>query len=505
MGSNMKKSVIAIVLAVGLCLPAAISQASNSHDRFGQMASLFARHRAVGHPLVQNLLPVRSTVVRPRIEGAQSAQQLQIANSTFSPATVALSSAQTAATADDTTSTSGIFRSFHVSTYTALGLIAGYLQLATWTPSGTTDQVIFGYQGGNFGSNAGATAAYQDALTKEAQAGDSATDCSSAAGTPCQIFNYTTTSGNAGVYTVAQLGRCVDEVAGAAPQATFTNQTTQIGNTLAAVVTAALTVAQSVCTSIPATPTATPTATLVPVTSSFNMLAARIEKTGAKFDWSLVNPPITQVALRGKVRLTMYWHVNSAPANVPFSSTFTVKHNGQTVATKTVQNKLNSAPNQTWASWVNYTVGSQAGNYRFAGTIAMGGHTGHVHMDFSVGSSGPAAPKSFSFRLVSLQILNSLKQKQATFRPGDTFLVKVTWKVQGLSKSEPVAIRIAFADPVTKRAEFVPTSATLPPLGNGTFPYKHSFLAPKHSVLIVVGLTIGRGTKRTSALLTVVP
>ena len=426
----------------------------------------------------------------------QDATSLRVPNSAFSPATVSTSAGYDN-TVDPATAQKDTFASFHGSTYAKLGMASGYFQVATWAPDSSGTLYVI-YQGSIFSSATTAAAALTDARTYNSGLGDTVQDCSATYGTACLYLSYSTQSGGTGRYQILQYNQCLIEDAVAGPTATAQTYQSQTDTTEDTVVRTALAAIKAACGTTPPTGTPTPTTGK----SHFTMLAARVETQSAKFDWNLVQPAMSQLRGGAKVRLTIYWHVDSAPANLPYHALFLLSRGSQTVETSTFDGTVGTKPVETWATWWKGTLPKTSGDYRLTGQITLNGHTKSTAIEFHVAAHAPAKVEKVSFHLTSVQLLNAHLKKLGALKPGEKFFVRAAWSVQHLHRSQRAVIVVAFADPGSHRAIFTPKQ-TVTDTGNGTHFNDASFLVPRQSVLVVVGVTMGGKTLKHQALLKV--
>jgi len=350
---------------------------------------------------------------------------LRIAPSNFSPATVSFDAVEDNAAAD--TASQDQFSQFHSTTYANLGRISGYLQVADWTPAGGT--VRFWYLGSFFADAAMARAAYNDSLTQHQ--GRSAQVQSCTGSTPVlqawPTCTYMLTQNNQLNLYFADyawaVGSCLIETDAQFPQSLDAATGAQVQTTLSAITSAAGSAASAACTSQggpgptatatipvpPATatptrpaPTATPTkmtagstatatatttatpTSAVPSAVHLTILDVRVERNGAKAD--LTKPSLRVVKAGQKALLSIYVNIEEGAAGSTLTFTFSAKHGGAQVLSKTSSGSVPA----TLPAELRQTVvlqPSKQGKYTFTGTVIAQGKSQHLSTMFTVAGS----------------------------------------------------------------------------------------------------------------------
>lgn len=434
----------------------------------------------------------------------QSATALQLPATAYTPATI---NTQYSGVVDTTLVDQDWFRTNHSAPYETWGWQTGYYQRADWLPAGysATDTITFRYLGSFFPNASSAAAAYQDGVTyTQTRTGASSSSCSGSTFS-CADMAYHVTSGGVSQleeYTVLQVGVCLIEASVDATQTAASGETSQIETTLTSIDSAALQAASTVCgASVPPQPSPTPTTT-TPV--AFTILSVRAETVNSRPDWNLVSPPVTLVKAGTKVRLSVYYHVSSAPQSFAYSERVTVKRNGTTLVRQSYPDKLGTTPVDTYRNSWTYTMAT-AGSYAITIAITMNDHTQALSTAVTVQAAAPPKPKKTSFTLNSVQLLNNQGQPQSKFQGGAPFYVLVNYTVRHLSSRATSYVAVTFELPGTGKALYPPNQYQITTV-NGRQSYRARFFVPVRagSVLkIVAGLTIGRTTHQKSASLTI--
>jgi hypothetical protein len=171
-----------------------------------------------------------------------TAQQMRVPDAAFAPATMTSNDWPISANGANTLG----FRSNHWWGYDRMGMWGGYYELAGATDN-AGDLFAFGWQGGAYGSNRQAYAAYRDGVNRTSQWG-SVTSCTSAVNAPCSIIVYSTASGGEAGYTVVQINQCLGETKAVADSVdAFQSNSAQIAHVQGAILAAGAIVLKGVC------------------------------------------------------------------------------------------------------------------------------------------------------------------------------------------------------------------------------------------------------------------
>jgi hypothetical protein len=256
------------------------------------------------------------------------------------------------------------------------------------------------YQGSIF-SDAGSAAAYMtDSVNlTSSRSPINVMSCSDVAGVPCEITGFPVGSSELALYSVAQVNYCVIEVGYQGDANLISQNSDDVSKVTAGVFVLGIKQAQSVCvssspspptptptstpTSTPTatpttTPTATPTATATPTETpipvAFSILSVRAEKFGAKADMQLNKQPLKQVKVGGKIFLSVYIEVTSAPPGAGTDYDYTVKRGKQTALHQTVSAVLSSPGTGRFRAHVTFKP-SKPGKYAVTVRVTVGDQT----------------------------------------------------------------------------------------------------------------------------------
>jgi hypothetical protein len=342
----------------------------------------------------------------------QSASQLQLPDSVFPPDYTSFQShAMTAADADNSD-----FADFHVSTYSSLGMVGGWLQdgsAGTFTEDNPYPPLItvlnipirLEYLGTYYADAAESQNAFADISTNPQIT--SRQTCTQ--GDQCLQATYAL--GVLGVQTlygslrVIQQGNVLVEIFSEVltdniPLDSAT--TSKIQSNIDALAQGALQVLSSVpppSTPIPATstpvpatstpintptplPTFTPTPlptetpTLTPIPVDFILLSARTEVFGSRSDTNLKRAPVRQVRPGVNVYSSLYIEVLSAPDGASARANVRISIQGKTVLQRRVQTHLHLTPGATdiFRDHVSFKP-ARAGSYRETWQVTIGGQS----------------------------------------------------------------------------------------------------------------------------------
>lgn len=538
----MKRCLPVAVLIMLLYSPSAYASRIASAPA-GALARLIGQ--AISAPAVVRLpTPRDRPLAAAPAPSGQQAGALRLSANVFSPATVQsqYTGTITAATAD-----SDYFRGFHSTGYESFGFVGGYYARADWQPSGASGAVSFRYQGSILGSATQAQNAWNDGITyTNSTAGTTSQNCDNVLTVSgnCAIIAYTTTDNTAVTYLAAQVNMCLIETAAAGPQAVVSANQSQVNQTLSAISSAAITTAESVCSNTPPTtvptslpPTATPTptprrptptprpptATPTPrkVRTNFTIVSVRVEKYGAKPDWTLVRPPLKQAKTGARLQISTYYSVHSAPASAKIIVHITIHSSGKTIINQTFHAKLAAHPVDSYRYYVGpwkptpgvYTISVQvsSGGIAHAGQVAF---TVLRNAPLVVPTRTPTArpgktpvvprktptPRPPSFSFDTLRAFNAKGQPQSTFKVGQRLGWKVTYTVRNLPTKATATIIANYQNPTNGgwRPYGAPGNHQLT-ASNGANAYSDSFVLPLDysygSLRILVGITIGSKTQ----------
>jgi hypothetical protein len=315
----------------------------------------------------------------------QSSEQLRLPESAFPNGSVVKQDfAQTALVADGS-----VFSGLHVSSYTSLGMLGGWLQYYTTPiPDGLFDVAYFGSY---YPSASAAGQAFTDVASNPQLS--HGTYCST--GDQCfeDAIGVEFPDGEyRGLVLVVQRSNALAEIISVVPAADFDSMQGEIQGNVDRVAGAFLTTVQPAvptpspsptATSTPAPPTATPTntptntptSTPTPIPVDFTILSVRVEKNGASADTRLLKTPLHRVRAGTRVYLSVYVLVRSAPPEAPAVYGLRVTAHGKDVLHRTFQHELDpSGIGQVYRQHVTFTP-TRPGTYRETWQITVQGQT----------------------------------------------------------------------------------------------------------------------------------
>lgn len=324
----------------------------------------------------------------------QTAQQLRIPPSAFSPATQISSDG----VADNASANSTLIRLIiHSQGYEVLGRATGYYESATWLPAGAPYPTYLYYLGSIYGSEANAQAAFQDASTTPAVYPNEKTQDCSTADTRCtlgalqeaatfQVFNIPPSTPGAPVdahaydfFITLQYHQCTVEglVRMGSVIWNSTNASDQMSTTISNIADAGDSAMHAACGSnapLPTTPpisTPTPQPTTPPsptptptqVSTQYSLLGVGVAKHGAS--------KLGKSFKRGtKLDLVIGFDVTSAPANASVKLAFLVLLGKKKVLSKTESGTLNQTGQDV--EGITHTF-KKVGTYTFAAGVSING------------------------------------------------------------------------------------------------------------------------------------
>jgi hypothetical protein len=378
---------------------------------------------------------------------------------------------------DNSQADNAIFRANHSQSYESLGRSTGYFEFARWRPS-PTQSIPFNYQGSDFPSASLARAAQQDAVnfTSSSYRVTSSGPCSTSIGVTCMTMTFRSRNGRFSErFRVLSVGACVVEMLTEFNRAVGNQYGATIANTLESMTRAATSEMEAVC--------------LLP---SFSLSSVRVEKSGAKADWSFGTPSTKQINVGTKVRLSIYWMLHSYSARSHVSASIKVTQSGGGTVLKYSHSyvpPIAHGKQYIHTSWTPKT----AGTYKVKGTVDIGGHSLSRHATLTVLSS---APPSFTF--VRFQTYSSSGKPASTFKAGSTVVGLASYTVANVSGTTSIM--------VVRRYQY-PSGGKWKALGHqvsetfqtvtGAQSYRFTFVAPTgyKQIRVILSLTIAKKTQ----------
>lgn len=383
----MRRAFLVLALVGGLAYSVSGSLAAPA-----VAGSALVPHRSSLHAWVAGGLTHadRQTHITARRAGNQTASQLALPASAFSPATINTNYGGALTVSD---ANNNWFRANHSRAYDTFGYVAAYYQRADW--SVTNPPISFRYQGTALTDATQAANLWNDGVTyTQKQAGVTSTNCSNDTSVvKCAYLDYGVTDANnanwAEEYDVIQYQNCVAEMTVDIPVSAVTQYGTQATQIQDNINKAAAALLESVCNAVTAgSPTATPaanstatsivrptaTATSQPLPqTAFYITSVRFEKNGAKADWQLKKKPLSSAKVGARVNLSAYFSVSAVPSGSRGSAEFLLTHSGKTIISKKYAESVPQP--DTYRTYLKNVVLPTAGTYKLTIRITVNGVT----------------------------------------------------------------------------------------------------------------------------------
>ncbi|MGI8827259.1 MAG: hypothetical protein ACR2JC_16765 [Chloroflexota bacterium] len=419
---------------------------------------------------------------------SQTGSVLHLADSAFSPATPVAKFTRLESNTLADKDWFGV--NHHAVSYESLHRVTGYYERADWQPGGSTDTVVFRYQGSIFTSTQTALTAWQDGVATTSTAANPSRDCSSTLHTACAIIRSTAKDGTPTLYLVLRHNACLIESAAATTSTLFSSQSSQIDATLASIAVRGLAAAKLACPSS---------------TVRFKIISVRLQAQHA-WDWNLVHPPLMQAKAGSTATLTVYWALENAPPGPRVRLRFTILHNGHIVFRRVLPGTIAyAASRQPYGYRYQYTLPRLPGVYVFRARVVVNGLVQQASSAFAILRRAPLL-RAIAFNFTRMHIVNVSNHAQASFHPGQMVGVVLGWTTHNIRSSTHVDIITALQFP--SGSGWRPIGAplfTAFDVANGPHDYEFRFIPPEGNprIRVLVGITIGSRTQQRSVVIRV--
>jgi hypothetical protein len=309
-------------------------------------------------------------------EPTQSAIGLQLQAAVFAPALITYSKTVDATTMNNPANWP---RLHHAEGYDTPGLRSSYVQEASWTPTGSSDAVVFDYAGSLFRAQPGAYDGWQDGSTYWPMKYNNTRflTCPDLGVPICTRWLLIGDNSIDEMDDTIQLGKCLAETRAFGPAALFTAQTPQITSTLAAVDAAAVGAARRVCRVKQPAIVAAPTGPVLGID------AVRLEPDGAAPDWNLSRHPVGTAARGHTVLIATYYSVTNAPTGSRARFHEVIQVGASVLLDKRDQPFTLALPSRLSRHVIRF-VPPSAGSYRVTVTVQVGAASAAGTLTFQV-------------------------------------------------------------------------------------------------------------------------